>query len=82
MYGNAKKNLDNNISIQTVVTLTFFQKNIPRGISMTNLHLLILDGHGNHVELEAMEQSSNDINGLGYYYTAFTYQPLKLATVT
>jgi hypothetical protein len=34
----------------------FFKRSIPSGISITNRHLLILDGHGSHVTLEAIEQ--------------------------
>jgi hypothetical protein len=36
--------------------LSFFKRSIPSGISITNRHLLILDGHGSHVTLEAIEQ--------------------------
>jgi hypothetical protein len=35
----------------------FFKRFIPSGISITNRHLLILDGHGSHVTLEAIEQA-------------------------
>jgi hypothetical protein len=31
---------------------SFFNKSIPSGMSLNNQHLLILDGHGNHVTLE------------------------------
>jgi hypothetical protein len=34
--------------------LNFF---IPSGVSFTNCHLLILDGHGNHVILKAISQA-------------------------
>jgi hypothetical protein len=36
--------------------LSFFKRSIPSGISPSNRHLLILDGHGSHVSLEAIEQ--------------------------
>ncbi len=36
---------------------SFFKKSILGGISQTNQHLLILDGHGSHVSLEAIEQA-------------------------
>jgi IS4 transposase len=35
--------------------LSFFKRSIPSGISITNRHLFILDGHGSHVALEAIE---------------------------
>jgi hypothetical protein len=36
--------------------LFFFKRCIPNGISIINRHLLILDGHGSCVTLEAIEQ--------------------------
>ncbi len=36
--------------------LSFFKRCIPSEISITNKHLLILDGHGFHVTLETIEQ--------------------------
>jgi translation initiation factor IF-3 len=35
----------------------FFKKSIPNGISLTNRHMFILDGHGSHVTLEAIKQA-------------------------
>ncbi len=35
--------------------LSFFKRLILSGISLTNRHLLILDGHGSHVTLETIE---------------------------
>jgi hypothetical protein len=35
----------------------FFKKLVPSGISINNRHLLILDGHGSHVTLKAIEQA-------------------------
>jgi hypothetical protein len=35
--------------------LFFFKRFIPSGISLTNGHLFILDGHGSHVTLDAIE---------------------------
>jgi hypothetical protein len=32
---------------------------VPRGISQTNHHLLIINGHGSHVTLEATQQAQN-----------------------
>jgi hypothetical protein len=37
--------------------LSFFKRSIPGGIYFTNKHLLIFDGHGSHVALEAIEQA-------------------------
>jgi hypothetical protein len=37
--------------------LSFSKRSVLRGISFTNRHLLILDGHHNHVTLEAIEQA-------------------------
>jgi hypothetical protein len=37
--------------------LFFFKRYIPSGISLTNRHLLILDGHGSHVTFAAIEQA-------------------------
>jgi hypothetical protein len=36
---------------------SFSKRSIPRGISLTNRHLLILDGHSSHVTLEAIKQA-------------------------
>jgi hypothetical protein len=36
---------------------SFFKRSILGEISLTNRHLLILDGHGSHVTLEAIEQA-------------------------
>jgi hypothetical protein len=35
----------------------FFKRSIPSGISITNRHRFILDGHGSHITLEAIEQA-------------------------
>jgi len=35
--------------------LSFFKRSILGGIFLNNCHLLILDGHGSHVNLEAIE---------------------------
>jgi hypothetical protein len=37
--------------------LTFFKKSILGGVSLTNQHLLVLDGHGNHVALKTIEHA-------------------------
>jgi hypothetical protein len=36
--------------------LSIFKKSIPGGIFPISHHLLIIDGHGSHVNLEAIEQ--------------------------
>jgi hypothetical protein len=59
----------------------FFKRSIPSGISLTNRHLLILDGHGSHVTLEAIEQVK--FFGLDMVilplHTSWTLQPLGVA---
>jgi hypothetical protein len=40
--------------------LFLFKRSIPSGVSVTNRHLLILNGHGSHVTLETIE-SAKDI---------------------
>jgi hypothetical protein len=35
--------------------LSFFKRLVPREISPSNCHLLILDGHGSHVNLKAIK---------------------------
>jgi len=39
--------------------LPFFKRFIPCEISLTNRHLLILDGHGSHVTLEVMKKQKS-----------------------
>jgi hypothetical protein len=61
--------------------LSFFKRCIPSGISITNKHLLILDGHGSHVTLEAIEQAQEF--GLDMIilplHTSHAFQPLDVA---
>jgi hypothetical protein len=47
--------MDDKFFIQRI--LSFFKKIVLGGISQFNHHLLIMDGHGSHVTLEAIEQS-------------------------
>jgi hypothetical protein len=48
--------MDDIFLIQKVIS--FFKKSIASGISQTNHHLLILDGHGSHVmTLETIKQA-------------------------
>lgn len=61
--------------------LSFFQQSIPEGISPANCHLLVLDGHGSHVGLEAMEQAKTmglDIITLPSH-TSHALQPLNVS---
>ncbi len=37
--------------------LSFFKRLVPSGFSLINRHLHILDGHGYHVTLEAIEEA-------------------------
>jgi len=37
--------------------LSFFNKLVLGGMSLSNWHLLIMDGHGSHVTLEVIEQA-------------------------
>jgi hypothetical protein len=37
--------------------LSFFKRSIPKDIFQSNLHLLVLDGHGSHVTLETIKQT-------------------------
>jgi hypothetical protein len=37
--------------------LNFFKSDVIRGISLTNKHLLIMDGYGSHVNLEAIKRT-------------------------
>lgn len=52
LYGDAK-NMDDFIIVQRVPYL--FQKVILGGISQSNCHLLILDGHGSHITLKVIK---------------------------
>jgi len=61
--------------------LFFFKRFIPSGISLTNKHLFILNGHGFHVTLEAIEQTKEF--GLDMIilplHTSHALQPLDVA---
>jgi hypothetical protein len=50
----------------------FFERSIVGGISQTNCHLLILNGHGSHVTLKAIEQAQ--VFGL-YTVTLHSHSP-------
>jgi hypothetical protein len=55
LYGNASKDMDDNFLIQ-IVPFIFLKVNFG-GISQTNCHLLIIDGHGSHFTLDAIKQT-------------------------
>jgi hypothetical protein len=58
--------------------LSFFKRSIPSGVSFTNRHLLILDGHGNHVTLKAIKHAKDiglDMITLPFH-TPHALQPL------
>jgi hypothetical protein len=61
--------------------LFFFKRVIPSGMSITNQHLLILDSHGSHVTLEAIEQAHEF--GLDMIillaHTSHAFQPLDVS---
>jgi hypothetical protein len=54
LYGHAIKGMDDNLFFQGISV--FSKRSIPSGISISNGHLLILDGHGSHVIIKAIEQ--------------------------
>jgi hypothetical protein len=54
MHGNAKKGLDDSLPFQVVVSS--FLQICSRGVFQENQHLLILDGHGFHVTIQALKQ--------------------------
>jgi hypothetical protein len=51
MHDNAKKNMDDFFCL----FFFFFKRFIPSGISRTNCHLLIMDGHGFHATLKSTQ---------------------------
>jgi hypothetical protein len=60
---------------------SFFKRLILGGISQTNCHLLILDGHGSHVTLKAIEQATDfglDMITLPSH-TSHALQPLNVS---
>jgi hypothetical protein len=59
----------------------FFERSIVDGVSQTNCHLLILNGHGSHVTLKAIEQAQ--IFGLYtvtlHSHSSHVFQPLDIS---
>jgi hypothetical protein len=63
------------------IFFVFFKRFIPSEISLTNKHLLILDGHGSHFTLQAIEQAKKfrlDMITLPSH-TSHALQPLDMA---
>jgi hypothetical protein len=60
---------------------SFFKDFILGGISHTNHHLLVLDGHGSHVTLEALKQAMTfHLNMITLpSHTSHTLQPLNVS---
>jgi hypothetical protein len=62
----------------------FFKKFVPSGVSFTNRHLLVLDGHDSHVTLEvileAQEMGFNMITLPSH--TSHVFQPLDIFFVS
>jgi hypothetical protein len=56
MYGHAKEDMDDLLSIQRV-SLSFFKRSILSGIFQSNQHLLILVGHGSHVIIQTIKHA-------------------------
>jgi hypothetical protein len=54
MHGNVEKSLDDSLPLQAMAY--FFLKICSRAEFQENKHLLILDGHGSHVIIQALEQ--------------------------
>jgi hypothetical protein len=55
LHGNVKRSLDDFFLFKKF--LSFLKKYVLGGVSFTNKHLLVLDGHGSHVTLEAISQA-------------------------
>jgi hypothetical protein len=72
--------MDDQFPIQRI-SCVFFKRLVLSGISLTNKHLLILNGHGYHVTLEAIEQAQ--AFGLDMItlpsHTIHALQPLNVA---
>jgi hypothetical protein len=70
--------MDDYLNFQGI--LSFFKRSIPNGISLTNKHMFILDGHGSHVTLKAFKQAPE----FGLYmiilfsHTSHALQPLDV----
>jgi hypothetical protein len=56
LHGNAEESLDD-FFFWFKEFLAFFKKSIQSGMFFTNQHLLVLDGHGNHVTLKTIKHA-------------------------
>jgi hypothetical protein len=76
LHGNAKESLNDFLLFQRV--FFSFKKFIPSGVSLTNRHLLIINGHGNHVTLKAIEQAQEGgLNMISWpSHTSHVLQPI------
>jgi hypothetical protein len=73
------KKMDDYLHFQGI--LSFFKRSIPNGISLTNKHMFILDGHGSHVTLKAIKQAQKfglDLITL-FSHTSHAFQLLGVA---
>jgi hypothetical protein len=60
--------------------LSFFNKSIPSGMSLNNQHLLILDGHGNHVTQVIEQAKEFGLNMITLpSNTSYVLQPLDVS---
>jgi hypothetical protein len=55
MHDNAIKSMDDVFFFKEF--FSFFKRSIPKDIFQSKLHLLVLDGHGSHVMLEAIKET-------------------------
>jgi len=53
MYGSLNQSMETSFLFKEF--LSFFKRLVLRGISPSNRHLLVLDGHGSHISLEAIK---------------------------
>jgi hypothetical protein len=84
LYGNAKRTWIITFMFENFMSL--FNKLVLGGMSLCNWQLLLLDGHGNHVTLKAIEQAKEfglDIITLPSHTSPFkiTFRMIKDATM-
>jgi hypothetical protein len=56
MHGNVEKNLDDNLPLQGMAYV--FLHIYSREVFQENIHLLILNGHGSHIIIQVLEQTT------------------------
>jgi hypothetical protein len=78
LHGNVKRSLDDFFLFKDF--LSFLKNHVPSGVSFTNKYLVNVDGHGNHVVLEAISQAQE--MGLNMItlpsHTSYALQPLDV----